>query len=45
VDNLRKNNSVFLRFSYTNTRNPPNHDDSEDITTVVTGENEINVDD
>jgi hypothetical protein len=45
VDNLRENNSVSLRFSYTNTRNPLNHDDSEDITAVATCKNEINVDD
>ncbi|CAF3646268.1 unnamed protein product [Rotaria sordida] len=43
VNNLRSNNTVPVRFSYTITRNPPNQDDSEDITAVVTGENTVDI--
>lgn len=43
VNNLRKNETVSVRFSYTITRNPPNQDDSEDIAAVVTGENSVDI--
>ncbi|CAF4702929.1 unnamed protein product [Rotaria sp. Silwood1] len=43
VNSLRSNATVPVRFSYTITRNPPNQDDSEDITAIVTGENTVNI--
>jgi len=43
VSQLRSNSTVPVRFSYTITRNPPNEDDAEDITAVVTGENTFEI--
>ncbi len=43
VSELRSNATVPVRFSYTIIRNPPNEDDAEDITAVVTGENTFEI--
>lgn len=43
VDNLQRNITVPVRFSYTITRNPPGEDDSEDIAAVVSGENTVEI--
>lgn len=43
MNNLRSNVIVPVRFSYTITRNPPNQDNSGDVSAVVTGEHTVNI--
>lgn len=43
IGDLQRNSTISVRLSYTITRNPPSQDDSEDITAVVSGENQVNI--